>query len=156
MGRRIPKYRLHKGSGQALVQLDGRRIYLGKYDTPESHEAYNRVIAEWLAASRQNTPQKQRATAPGEQLTISELLLLYWRFAKGYYVRNGEPTRELESMREALRPVRELYGHTLAIDFGPLSLKALRQQKLWRLHLRGFEPLTSGFVVLRYRVSTAL
>ena len=25
----LPKYRLHKGSGQALVQIDGQRIYLG-------------------------------------------------------------------------------------------------------------------------------
>ena len=137
MARRIPKYRLHKGSGQALVQIDGRRIYIGKYDSPESHEAYDRVIAEWLADSRRNAPQKQKSTAPGEQLTISELLLLYWRFAKTYYVHNGEPTRELESMKEALRPVRELYGHTIGCDFGPLSLKAVRQHMIERDLCRG-------------------
>ena len=39
MARQIPKYRHHKGSGQALVQIDGRRIYLGKFDSPESREA---------------------------------------------------------------------------------------------------------------------
>ncbi len=27
---RTPKLRLHKGSGQALVEVEGRRIYLGK------------------------------------------------------------------------------------------------------------------------------
>jgi len=31
MSLRVPKYRLHKASGQALVQIDGRRIYLGKH-----------------------------------------------------------------------------------------------------------------------------
>jgi len=32
MSVHTPKYRLHKASGQALVQLNGRRIYLGKYE----------------------------------------------------------------------------------------------------------------------------
>ncbi len=137
MGRRIPKYRLHKGSGQALVQIDGRRFYLGTYDSPESQEAYDRVIAEWLAASRRNMPQKQKVTAPGEALTVSELLLLYWRYAKGYYLRDGKPTSELGNMRDALRPVRQLYGSTLAIDFGPLSLKALRQHMIEKALCRG-------------------
>jgi hypothetical protein len=27
--RKIPAFRLHKASGQAIVNLDGRRIYLG-------------------------------------------------------------------------------------------------------------------------------
>ena len=33
---RVPKYRLHKGSGQAIVQIDGCRHYLGKHGTEES------------------------------------------------------------------------------------------------------------------------
>ena len=37
---RTPKYRLHKGSGQALVQINGERIYLGKYGAEESKEKY--------------------------------------------------------------------------------------------------------------------
>ena len=41
---RIPKYRLHKTSGQALVQIRGKRIYLGKHGTPESRERYR---ASW-------------------------------------------------------------------------------------------------------------
>jgi hypothetical protein len=31
MSFRTPKYRLHKGSGQALVQISGVRVDLGKY-----------------------------------------------------------------------------------------------------------------------------
>jgi hypothetical protein len=38
MSVRIPKYRLHKGSGQALIQINGHRIYLGTYNSPESKE----------------------------------------------------------------------------------------------------------------------
>ena len=49
---KTPKYRLHKGSGQALVQLDGRRFYLGRHGSPESLERYHRLVAEWLASGR--------------------------------------------------------------------------------------------------------
>ena len=50
MSTRIPKYRLHKGSGQALVQINGERIYLGKHGSAESKEKYQRIIAEWLVS----------------------------------------------------------------------------------------------------------
>jgi hypothetical protein len=43
MSFRTPKYRLHRGSGQALVQINGDRIYLGKYDTKESKEEYRKL-----------------------------------------------------------------------------------------------------------------
>ena len=49
MSFRTPKYRLHRGSGQALVQVNGKRIYLGKYGTEESKERYRKIVAEWLA-----------------------------------------------------------------------------------------------------------
>jgi hypothetical protein len=45
---RLPSYRLHKGSGQAFVQVQGRRHYLGKHGAAESHERYDRAIAEIL------------------------------------------------------------------------------------------------------------
>jgi len=44
MSFRPPKYRLHKGSGQALVQLNGERTYLGKYGSEDSKEAYRRLV----------------------------------------------------------------------------------------------------------------
>ena len=49
MSFRTPKYRFHKGSGQALVQINGTRIYLGKHGTSESKERYRQAVAEWLA-----------------------------------------------------------------------------------------------------------
>ena len=33
---RVPKYRLHKPTGLAVVRLSGRDLYLGPYGTPES------------------------------------------------------------------------------------------------------------------------
>ncbi len=44
-----------------------------------------------------------------------------------YYVKNGKPTTEPVNIRLAIRPLRQLYGHTLAREFGPLRLKTVRQ-----------------------------
>ena len=49
---RLPKYRHFKPKNLAVVRIDDRDHYLGKYDSPESHERYHRLVAEWLAAGR--------------------------------------------------------------------------------------------------------
>ena len=36
--QRLPSYRLHKASGQAFVELDGKRLYLGAYGTAASKD----------------------------------------------------------------------------------------------------------------------
>ena len=42
----VPSYRLHKPSGQARTIIDGRHVYLGKYNSPESRQRYARLLAE--------------------------------------------------------------------------------------------------------------
>ena len=116
-----PSYRLHKPSGQAVVTLANRDYYLGRYETPESRAEYDRLVGEWLTNGRR-PPGK--AGPGGTDLTINELLLAYLRFADGYYIKNGLPTTEPRAIRLALRPLRRLYGHTPAGNFGPLSLTA--------------------------------
>ena len=44
--RNIPNYRLHKSTGQAFVELSGRRFYLGKHGSKASREEYERRIAD--------------------------------------------------------------------------------------------------------------
>ena len=46
--RKIPAYRLHKPTGQAVVTLNGRDFYLGRHGSPASRDEYDRLIAEWL------------------------------------------------------------------------------------------------------------
>ena len=117
-----PSYRLHKATGQAVVTLDGRDVYLGRHGTPGSKAEYDRIIAEWLAGGR-----GRPGHAPGD-LTVSELILAYLRFADGYYRDpDGAPTCEPDCVRDAMKPLRRLYGHTEAARFGPLALKAVRQ-----------------------------
>ena len=127
MSIRIPKYRLHKGSGQALVQINGVRVYLGTYDSEESKEKYQRLVSEWLSNGRQRVSPPAADPQAKAALPIKELILAYWRFAESYYSKEGKPTKELICMREAIRPLRRLYGHTKASEFGPKALKAVRQ-----------------------------
>src|SRR4051794_23803377 len=96
----IPSYRLHKQSGQAVVTLPdgfgGRRdVLLGKHGTPESRAEYLRVVGEWEASGRR-LPREQ---ATGADLSVNELLVGYWRFAEGYYLKNGLPTPQLDRVR---------------------------------------------------------
>jgi hypothetical protein len=49
---RIPKYALHKASGQAVVRLGGIDIYLGEQDSDESRTEYDRLIGEWVLQGR--------------------------------------------------------------------------------------------------------
>src|SRR5262249_32801420 len=130
---RIPTYRLHKGSGQAVVVLNGTSVYLGKWNTPESRSEYERVIAEWLARGR-TVPHPIPSSPPAEatdDLRVSELILAFFDHAKKHYRHpDGKPTGELDNFRDALRPLRRLFGDTLAREFGPLRLRAVREEML--------------------------
>jgi hypothetical protein len=101
----LPSYRLHKPKGLAVVRLNGRDIYLAKYGTPESRQAYERVIAEWLVHGRQ-PPAPPPVPASARSNTVNELILAFVGFAKQYYVKNGEPTGELSNIKDALPPIR--------------------------------------------------
>ena len=124
---KLPSYRLHKPSGQAVVSLGGRDVYLGPHSSQTSRAEYDRVVAEWLANGRQPMTSPLDNATP---LSVSEVILRYWTFAKQHYRRDGQPTRELGNIRDALRPVRNLYGHTSAAQFGPLALKAVRRSMI--------------------------
>jgi len=127
---KLPSYCLHKASGQAVVWFGGREHYLGKYGSPESHSAYRRLTAEW-AATKGPVPTPQ--TAPEEiraDLRVNELLVAYLDFAEGYYVKNGQPTGEFRNMKEAIRPLQELYETTLVWEFGPAALRTVREQMI--------------------------
>src|SRR3954447_1664314 len=99
---RQPSYRLHRPTGQAVVTLGGRDIYLGRHGTPESRAEYDRRVGEWLAGGRR--PVRPTDPDPAGDLTVAELLLAYLEHADGYYVKAGRPTGESEHIRRAIRP----------------------------------------------------
>jgi integrase len=122
---RVPSYRHHKPSGQAVVTLGGKDHYLGRHGSAESRAEYDRLIGEWLAQGR-HCP---RGPETPHGLSVSELILCVWaEFEKHYRNPDGTPTGELSNLRDALGPLRRLYGPSLAQDFGPLALRALREE----------------------------
>jgi integrase len=123
MSIRTPKYRLHKGSGQALVQIDGRRIYLGKHGTDQSKQRYRQLVAEWLRNGATLTTQLILA----DGLTIVGLVAAYLTFAESYYVKDGTVTDEVHGIRSALRRLEEMYGGSRVSDFRPSHLKNVRR-----------------------------
>jgi len=123
MSVRHPSYRLHKARNCAVVTIDGKDHYLGPYDSPESWEKYHRIVAEWMA-TRKKVPTSGTHL---NTLTISELILAYRKYVTSYYLKHGWPTSEQDTIRQALRFLRKLYGSTAAAEFGPQALKAVRQ-----------------------------
>lgn len=95
--RKIPAYRHQKARNLAVVRIDGKDVYLGEYNSPESKAKYERIIAEWLQSHHQS-PEA------GANITVCELMAAYLSFAVNYYVKNEKPTREFGGISEALRP----------------------------------------------------
>jgi integrase len=122
---RTPKYGLHKATGQAVVRIDGRDHYLGKYGSPEIQQKYDQLIAEWLANGR-CLPCSSPAASDG--LSVNELILTHWKWAEEYYRdEQGKPGQELDNIRTALKPLGRLYGASPAAAFGPLALRAIQK-----------------------------
>jgi Phage integrase family len=119
-----PSYRFHQSSGQAVVTLNGKDFYLGTHGTTESRHAYAQLIAEWSASDRQIMP----VGTEKQLLTVSHIIAGFLVHAEAYYVTyDGQPATELNSYRQALRPLEKLYGTRPARKFGPLALAATRQ-----------------------------
>jgi hypothetical protein len=115
-----PRYCRHRASGQAIVTIHGKDIYLGPWSTKASKAEYDRIIGEWLANGR----QKPKA---GSDLAIVELVERFKVYAEGYYRdAAGNPSREAENYKSVMALLVRLYGSTQAADFGPLALEALR------------------------------
>lgn len=116
----VPTYTLHKPTGQARVRIDGRDVYLGKYRSQESLKEYARICAEVESGGAQ-------AAAPPAGLTVVDLLGRFWAHARQHYRdEEGKPTSEIGWLVDSLEPVVELYGDVPAREFGPRSLKAVR------------------------------
>jgi integrase len=134
MGRprnEVPSYRGHKKSGQAIVTLTNqtgvRRDYLlGRFGSKASKSEYARLLQEWETAAHELPPKAREGDRPAD-LTVNELLAAYWKWATARYVKDGKPTSEQAVIRVIMRPMKALYGTTLARDFGPLALKAVRK-----------------------------
>jgi integrase len=119
--RGIPTLTRHKASGLAVVRLDGRDHYLGRFGSRAAEAAYHRLVAEHLAAPA-------RPAGEGALLeTVAELADAYLAHARRYYRKDGRPTSEVAAIEAAWRYVLRLYAECRLEDFGPLALRAVRE-----------------------------
>lgn len=128
----VPKYLRHKASGQAVVRIDGRDVYLGVYGSPESRKRYAEEIAR-LGSGYSQPP-------PGGVI-VAELLSRYDDFAKGYY----QP-KQYHRVRQALSVVTKLFATKKAAAFGPAALEACRAVMVDRGWSRNYTNACVGIV----------
>lgn len=129
---KLPAYRKHKASGQAVVTLGGVDRYLGRHGTKASRLLYDRLLAEWLASGRSPT------VATDAKLTVVEIAARYLKFAAEYYTKNGRCTGVTPQIKLSLRYLKDWYGREPAEGFGPVALKALRQRLVEEGHSRRY------------------
>ncbi len=126
----VPSYRLHKASGQARTIVNGKHVYLGKFNSEESRKAYARILAESTQVS--SVPAVKAHVSSACLLLVSEIVVKYLEYAEQYYAVDGKPGKEFKAIIDSLIPVNELYGDTYANEFGPLKLKSIIQHLIDR------------------------
>ena len=101
--KRMPKYRLHKADGRAVVTINGQDVWLGKHGTGESRQRYERAIAEWLRRRADPTPVVKKS-----DISINEIIAQFWKHVQRFYRHpDGSETNEVDNYRQALRPPPE-------------------------------------------------
>jgi len=118
---KIPKYALHRGTGQAKVRIEGKDIYLGKHGTEESRQRYDRIIDKWLRNGRTlgTTPKKQTTPTPVvvDEITVVELCARYLAYCKEPF---GKPNG-IHRTKQMIRRVEKIGG-----SHGPFCLNRVR------------------------------
>ena len=121
-----PAYRHHKRTGQAVVTVNGRDVYLGKHGTKKSRERYSEIIAR-LDDPTATPADVVARTPPASIVTVNDAILAFFAHAQTYYVKDGRQTNEVDAYRLLLSELRTLFGETPLEDFSPKRFKALRQ-----------------------------
>lgn len=118
--RSVPRYCLHKPSGQARVRIDGKDHYLGIHGSPKSHAEYAKLISDW----------QSRQQEPPNDLTVGQLGVLYLKHCDVHYRKNGAPTSAIHVIRSALKRLNRLHRATMVAHFSPRMLKAVREEMI--------------------------
>jgi len=116
-----PKYQCHE-SGQAFVEFNGVRFYLGEYETQKSIAKYHRLVTEYLENGLQ-TPDSETHLAD-DPAKISDLTAEYQEHVRTIHSGKSEPIRSADALCELLC---KHHGKEPADKFGPRKLESLRQ-----------------------------
>jgi integrase len=115
---RVPKYCLHKATGQGIARINGKDHYFGPYDDPASKAKYLRLVTEFAESKFSSL-----FSVDTEEYTMAGLAVAYLNYAKSYYSHGTEYV----NLQLAMGPINALYADHKASEFGPKQFKASRQ-----------------------------
>ena len=122
------------------MELSGERIYLGKWNSPDSRRLYDQLLANWLRSGRTSVlPQSSSDTPPPPELppqapvyTVQNLVDDFGEHTKSYYRKDGKETSEADLIRRAMAFLADCFGKMSAEDFGPRQIAVLQKLMLKR------------------------
>jgi integrase len=127
----VPSLCRHKASGRgyATDPFTRKEVYFpSPFGSPECQAEYE----AWLRGLLARRADVASGAPPGAGITVARLIADYLAFAQGYYRKHGRRTTEVLTLRQALTPLRDLFGERRAATVGPSDLKAVRQAMLAR------------------------
>jgi integrase len=117
---RHPGYLHHKPSNQAYVRIDGRMIYLGVYDSPDSHRRYAELIGDLQAGVDIGRSRARRAPRP---ITVGELAEQYLEHEASRF---GPTNKQTYAAKYAMLALVERHAGLRAEDFRPKALRRIQ------------------------------
>ena len=99
--RSLPKYSLHKASGNARVKVRGREIWLGRFNSPESLARYRELLGNLETAILSDAPSS---------MTLTELLGMWWAECQQRYPNGRGKFGSATNWRRTIRWLRESFG----------------------------------------------
>lgn len=121
----IPRILHHKQKDLAYIILDGRKRYLGKFGSAEAEIKRLRIWADHLAGNDDDAGSRKNVK---NSITVAILVKKFLEEAKTIYQKNGRSTGTYERFEITVAPLLKHFGLTPADQFGPLSLKKLRER----------------------------
>ena len=135
--KKPPAYRHFKPRNQGVVRIAGKDYYLGEYQSQESWRRYNQLLAElFFAEPAANSLAQNTAPAPVTvqapeplvaPLRIGELTMRFQVHANAYYVKDGKPTSEAETIKRSLVFLNRMFCEEPANSFTSKKLELVRE-----------------------------
>ena len=111
--------KMGNNGGTAFVRINGKRIYLGKFGSPEANQNYARCVAEWATT---NVGTSGQTTPTIGTITVDSLAIAFLDHIRksGYSHYHG--------CRSAVKILLQLYSGTVVDSFSPKCLAAVQYQ----------------------------
>jgi hypothetical protein len=112
--KKLPSYRLHRASNNAICCISGRTYYLGEFGSQESKDKFNRLIAQYLTDPHFGVEKSRQS--------VAEAVVAFLKYAAEYY-QTGD---EYSQFCRACRPLVEQFGDMHVASFTVQEFKAYR------------------------------